>query len=163
MTDEGASRGCGGHRTGGHRGPPLRRVTIALVGADLCAAVGDEGALRMRHTPCGYRVGPPATDATPVVPLIRPLRGHLLPCGAKAMPFLTRFSIIVSPLPRNFHENVFFPFTAGQNYDIVAQHDNCVFMPTLLVAGHGPGNSPGLHPPATRKIGQTNMKGGNFP
>ena len=64
-------------------------------------------------------------------------------------------------LPRNFHENVFFPFTAGQNYDIVAQHDNCVFMPTLLVAGHGPGNSPGLHPPATRKIGQTNMKGGN--
>ena len=36
----------------------------------------------MRHTPCGYRVGPPTTDATPVVPHIRPYGGTFSPTGA---------------------------------------------------------------------------------
>ena len=59
MTDEGGDR-CAPVIAGRHRGRPLRRVTMAFVGADL-------------------RVRPSITNAPPQVPLIRPLRGHLPP------------------------------------------------------------------------------------
>ena len=57
VTDEGTT-GVHPLSAGRRGGRPLHQATMALVGADLCAAVGDEGALRMRHTPCGYCVGP---------------------------------------------------------------------------------------------------------
>ena len=69
--DEGGYRGCGGHRTGGHRGPPLHRVTMDFVGADL-------------------RVGPSLADAPPWSPSsVMAAPCHLLPCGAKAIAVLT--------------------------------------------------------------------------
>ena len=64
--------GCGGYRTGGHGGPPLRRVTMALVGADLC-------------------VGPSLADAPPWSPSSVMACGHATfsPAGRRLSPVLT--------------------------------------------------------------------------
>ena len=61
---------------------PALRTPPQCVGADaLSAAVGDEGALRMRHTPCGY-IGPCRHSQTP--PAARPTPvGAASCCGAQ--------------------------------------------------------------------------------